>query len=134
METILLVFLLNLKSSYLHNSEEATEFPADTVQFMLVGGQAWRIKTFAKDHDVHVWSLGPMESRAFEELAITNTEKNYGDVLADRLKISSNRGMDELAAEVKGSRLGGSLETAKDKAFAFWVSAPNLYKTKSSPQ
>ncbi len=133
METILLVFLLNIKSSYLNNTEEVSESPADTVQFVLSNGQAWRIKTFAQDHDVHVWSLGPMESSDFEELARANTENNYGDVLADCVKVSSHEGLGALEAKVKSTQLGGTLEISKENEFAFWVSSPNLYKTQSRP-
>ncbi|MBK9394134.1 MAG: hypothetical protein IPN40_09690 [Uliginosibacterium sp.] len=59
MKTVLVVFFLSIQSSYSENSEmAATEAAFDTVQFYAANGINWRIKTYAKDQDVHIWSLG----------------------------------------------------------------------------
>jgi hypothetical protein len=134
METILLVFLLNIKSSYLLNKEEPSALQVDTVQFLHLKGNAWRIKTFAIDHDVHVWHLGPMNSKDFEETAFANTKRHYADVLASHVKITSRGDLAALEAKVTTTSLGGTLEIAKDKRFVFWVPALGHYKTKSTPQ
>ncbi len=133
METVLLVFLLNIKSSYLQNIEEPSSAPADTIQFLLINGQAWRMKTFALDHDVHVWSMGPMDKARFEELAISNTKRNYGDVLARYVRVVAQSDLESLEPAAK-RELGGAIEIAKDRAFAFWVTAAGQYKTQSRPQ
>ncbi len=133
METILLVFFLNIKSSYLQNTEEPSSVPADTIQFLLINGQAWRVKTFALDHDVHVWSIGPMDKARLEELAISNTKKTYGDVLSHYVRVVTQSDLDSLEPVAK-REIGGAIEIAKDKSFAFWVPTAGQYKTQSSPR
>jgi hypothetical protein len=52
MNTILVIFFLDIGSSYINNAEEpATDEEFDTVQFFASDGTAWRIKTFALDQD-----------------------------------------------------------------------------------
>ncbi len=131
---ILIIFMLNIESSYLENIERSATPPADTVQFALIKGQAWRIKTYAIDHDVHVWGLGPMELDKFNELAVSNTEKHYGDVLHKKTTIQSRNGLEELKSELKKSGLPVNLEIPKSKEFVFWVPEPNVYKSKSTPK
>jgi hypothetical protein len=129
---ILIVFMLNIESSYLNNIEQNTASPADTIQFMLIDGVAWRIKTYALDHDVHVWNLGSMETAKFFETAVTNTEKHYGDVLNNKFILQTTNGFEGLQKELKKSGLPQNLEIPKSKEFAFWVSELNIYKSKST--
>jgi hypothetical protein len=59
MKATLVIFFLTVQSSYSDNSEEAaTEQAFDTVQFFQSENSGWRIRTYARDQDVHVWSLG----------------------------------------------------------------------------
>ena len=57
MQARLILFILNVESSYAQNIERPRETHPDTIQFLWVDGEAWRIKTYAVDRDVHVWSL-----------------------------------------------------------------------------
>jgi hypothetical protein len=134
MKTILIVFILGIQSSYVQNVERPAAGSADTVQFVLVDGQAWRIKTYAIDHDVHVWGLGPVEAGKFEDIARANTQKHYGDVIAREFVVQSEGSLDSLPAQLKQSDIGGELEIPASPKFAFWVEQIGLYKTKSSPQ
>jgi hypothetical protein len=134
MKILLLVFLVNLESSYLQNVEREVREPADTVQFLLLGNAAWRIKTFSIDQDVHVWSIGDMNQENFESLAESNTQKHYGDVLAGTVRIEAAGDLNTLKASVQASVLGGTLEVPNSEEFAFWVREAGMYKTKSTPQ
>lgn len=130
---ILILFILNIESSYLKNIENKTSPPADTIQFMLINGEAWRIKTYAIDHDVHVWNLGSMEEAKFKETAISNTEKHYGGVISQKLIIQAKEGFDGLRKELRDSGLEDNLEIPESKSFGFWVSKLGTYETKSTP-
>jgi len=126
--------MLNIESSYLNDIERNASSPADTIQFMLIDGEAWRIKTYAVDHDVHVWNLGLMEAAKFNETAVNNTAKHYGDVLSKKLTLQTKNGFEGLRKELIDSGLAQNLEIPKSKKFAFWVSEPNIYKSKSTPK
>ncbi len=56
---LLVVAWLNVKSSYAGNREEPSHDAFDTVQFYFPAGSAnaWRIRTYAADHDIHVHKL-----------------------------------------------------------------------------
>lgn len=133
--SMLLIFFLNVESSYVQNIERGATGHGDTVQFMLLRGHAWRIKTYAMDQDVHVWSLGPMSGEEFQKLARSNTEKHYGDVLVRMATVEdAGDSVAGLRNALVRSALGGSLEAAHDEAFAFWVPQPGVYATRSKPQ
>jgi hypothetical protein len=133
METTLLVFVLSIQSSYLKNSElPAVEGRADTVQFLVLPAASWRIKTFAVDEDVHVYSLGP--SRPDEVIVVTaSTERTYGDVIAKRYVVTSKTGIAGLKDELKRLGLDDSIEVS-DQGFAFAVPKDSHYRTKSTPK
>jgi hypothetical protein len=135
MHALLLVFLLNVQGSYLQDIEKPATDEADTVQFILLHGQAWRIKTFAIDHDVHVWHLGPMDRKKFEALADGNTQRHYGDVLVRKVTVeAADDTTAALKSALKASGLAEQLEVPKDDAFAFWVPKANAYRTRSTPE
>jgi hypothetical protein len=131
METTLVVFLLRVKSSYIRNSEaDATDSEFDTVQFYASDNVAWRIKTYAEDQDVHVWSLGPVEDLV--EIARSNTEKHYGDVLAEGYILRSSDGLDGIRRELLDRGLDAHLEVS-NAGFAFWTPTETSYRSKSTP-
>ena len=133
METILIIFVLTIQSSYVQNVEtDAVGFNADTVQFIILPNQTWRIRTFAIDEDVHVHSLGsPTES--IESRVIESTERTYGDVIARKYVLRSKTGIEGLRAELKNVNLNQDLEVSKS-GFAFWVPENTKYKSKSQPE
>jgi len=52
----------------------------DTVQWWLGGGGCWRLRTYAIDHDIHSYKIGN-SSQTTIELAQTNNQKNFGDII-----------------------------------------------------
>src|SRR3546814_18667479 len=104
MKTVLVVFFLSVQSSYSENTEiAATEDAFDTVQFYAANGTSWRIKTYAQDQDVHIWSLGSKVADLVA-LARTNTEKHYGDVLTEGYIIETEEGLEGVRRELEMGR------------------------------
>jgi hypothetical protein len=132
METVLVLFMLSIKSSYSRNLEVgATESEFDTVQFFCSGGDSWRIKTYAMDEDVHAWNIGQVEDLV--ALARTNTEKHYGDVLAQAYILRCDSGLEGIRAELTNRGLDAHLETS-NAGFAFWAPEGTSYRSKSRPE
>jgi len=132
MDTVLVLFILTIKSSYSRNLEVgATGHEFDTVQFFCNGGDSWRIKTYAMDEDVHAWNIGKVADLA--ALARTNTEKHYGDVLAEAYVLRSDSGLEGICAELAKRDLDAHLE-ASGAGFAFWAPEGTSYRSKSRPE
>ena len=133
METTLVIFELTIQSSYLNNSEmPSVEGKADTVQFLVTPDAAWRIKTFAVDEDVHVYSLGKPKQDTVAVVS-ASTERTHGDVIANRYVATSTTGIAGLGAELKRLGLNESMEVS-DRGFAFAVPCGSHYRTKSTPK
>lgn len=131
METLLIIFELSVRSSYSKNTEiEATENEFDTVQFYTDGSTCWRIRTFALDQDVHVHDIGKRDDLL--ELARTNTEKHYGDVLVAGYVLRSSTGLDGIRAELVDRGLDDNLET-QPSALAFWAPIGTMYRSRTRP-
>lgn len=114
MTTALVIFFLTVQSSYLGDSEtDATDDVFDTVQFYATEHSGWRIKTFATDQDVHTWSIGATPSDIVD-LARQNTEKHYGDLLAESYVIKTSDGIDGVRRELKKRGLSDNLEISRD--------------------
>jgi hypothetical protein len=131
----LIVTILTVQSSYLHVIEEPLRDNAsvpDTVQWWLAPTGAWRIRTYALDHDIHAHSIGPVESA--KELALANTQKHYGDIIQSRHIIELTDCFD--ANETRAFRVTGlepRLEIAEGR-FAFWKPDDAPYHTQSQPE
>ena len=85
----LLLAILRIKSSYSRNIElrlEETDGVPDTVQWWFDNNGCYRIRTYALDHDIHVWDIGH-SPKATLELARTNNSKHYADVIAAQYEI-----------------------------------------------
>jgi hypothetical protein len=133
MKTVLVVFFLSTQSSYSENTEiAATEVAFDTVQFCAADGMNWRIKTYAKDQDVHIWSLGK-DVADIVALARANTEKHYGDVLREGYVIETEEGLEGVRRGLKARGLAPNLELPPSGA-VFWAPEGTRYRTKSSPK
>jgi len=133
MKTVLVIFFLSVQSSYSGNSElPATDNVFDTVQFYASEGMAWRIKTYAQDQDVHIWSLGPNVADIVS-LARANTEKHYADVLAEGYVIETDKGLEGVRRELEKRGLDPNLELPPSGA-VFWAPAGTRYRTKSAPK
>src|SRR5262245_38647949 len=86
MRGTLVLAVLSVKSSYLREVEEpldgADDVP-DTLQWWIGEDVAWRIKTYALDHDIHTHSVD-RGGHDLVALAQTNNRKHYGDVIASQ--------------------------------------------------
>jgi hypothetical protein len=127
MSAKLIVGILNIRSSYVQNSDQPAENGAhDTVQWWLEPGQAWRIRTFAEDHDIHVDWVGDGEPSDL----IHYIEDNY-DGLLERLEVVDIPNMHDEAQAAKILRRAGlepNLEVAPD-GFAYWNPDGGVYQT-----
>lgn len=132
MTTTLVIFFLSVQSSYASNTEApATEEAFDTVQFYQSEQGSWRIKTYATDQDVHVWSLAKVED--IVALARSNTEKHYGEVLTEGYVIRSEEGIEGVRRELAERGLTTHVE-GSESTFLFWAPEGTRYRTKSTPQ
>jgi hypothetical protein len=132
MDTFLIIFFLGIRSSYANNKElPATADVFDTVQFYAAGDKAWRIKTFASDEDVHTWALDRPQD--IVDLATSNTEKHYGDVITEGYVLRTEAGVDGLRNELLSRGLSPTLECS-ESGLVFWAPEGTSYRTKSVPQ
>src|ERR1700722_14239883 len=83
-QRILLISILKVASSYVRNVEEPAGAVPDTIQYWLQPGRAWRIRTFALDHDIHIHALEklPHAMQQYVEPFQQSTQHHYGDLLA----------------------------------------------------
>jgi len=131
----LIVAVLTVRSSYLNAREEPCPPSGvpDTLQWWIAPDQAWRIKTFALDHDIHTHSLPPQPGLA--EVAQANNAKHYGDVIATQHVIELTDCYDDALVEraFGGVGLEPRLEVAEAR-FAFWKPDDADYRTQSRPE
>jgi hypothetical protein len=137
MHGILVLAVLTIKSSYSQNVEVAVEDAddvPDTVQWWLGRAGCWRLRTYAIDHDIHTYKIGN-SSQAMLDLAQTNNQKNFGDVIKAHHVIHFVNCADpsELATEFGRIGLCPRLEISPGR-FAFWKPDQAVYSTKSTPQ
>ncbi|SEL51667.1 hypothetical protein SAMN05428989_1825 [Pseudoxanthomonas sp. GM95] len=133
MKMILVIFFLSIQSSYSEDIElPATKEAFDTVQFYAGNGMNWRIKTYAKDQDVHIWSIGDNVDDLVA-LAKANTEKHYGDVLSEAYVIETDDGLDGLRRALEQRGLAANLELPPSGA-VFWAPPGSTYRSKSTPR
>jgi hypothetical protein len=133
MKIVLVLFLLNVQSSYLRGLEQkATKEKFDTIQFVITSEGAWRVKTYAVDEDVHVWRMSAT-TEGIVDLAYRNTQKHYGDVISQAYTIETLDGIEGVRRELKKRDLTDHLETSKP-GLLFWTPPGTQYRTKSTPQ
>lgn len=130
----LVVALLTVRSSYLENTEEPHEGVPDTVQFWFTPDDDWRVKTFAIDHDIHVYRIRSKGSdrKVDSEFAVANIHKNYGDVVDRIAVVDIDNPADEAAVAVAlgQAQLQGRLERG-GSGVAFCNPDGGKYSTKS---
>jgi len=139
MRGTLVLAILNVKSSYLQNVEEPLKGKRDvpdSLQWWIPPGpkSAWRIKTFAMDHDIHIYSIG-RSNRELVELAQENNLKHYGEVIAVQhvLEFADCTDAKEVRQVFKTAGLPPRLEVAEGR-FAFWKPDAAKYRTQSQPE
>jgi hypothetical protein len=133
MKTVLVIFFLAIQSSYSGNTEvQATSKSFDTVQFYASNGTAWRIKTYAQDEDVHIWSIDSTVDDIVA-LAQQNTSQHYGDVLSEEYIIETDDGIEGVRRELSKRGLDVHLELPPSGA-VFWSPLGTRYRSKSAPK
>ncbi len=137
MKGTLVLAILNVRSSYIAETEEpldGSDDVPDTLQWWIASDRAFRIKTFAVDHDIHIHGLtkgGP----SIVEMAVANNSKIYGDVI-DRqhvIELEDCNDADAVAVAFGAIDLAASLEVDAEQ-FAFWKPDEAEYKTQSRPK
>jgi hypothetical protein len=125
---LLIAARLSIRSSYAQAHEEPAGDDFDTVQFHLPadGTAAYRVRTFAVDHDIHVHRIDGLDS---EQDVRAHLDRVYGDVLAAvyLVPLHHRSAQDLLEAGITV----GHLEVAAD--FAFWNPDGGRYVTQSRP-
>ena len=132
----LVVGILTIESSYAQNTERPARGVPDTVQFWIGSSSAWRIRTYAIDHDIHPYTmgdLGKMKERPIEFVR-EHISKHYGDVLASVvvLEFSDTSDTNAVRQVLAEHKLKGSLEVAKS-GFSFWNPDDGHYKSQTTP-
>ena len=134
MDCVLVVFRLNIQSSYKDDTEaDADEENFDTVQFFIAPDTAWRIRTFSVDEDVHVYSLGAAGPDTLETVT-TSTQRTYEDVIADKQVFSSTDGVEGIRKALAEEGWSATLKESKQHGFVFWVAEGSDYRTRSTPE
>lgn len=132
MRVVLVIFFLSIRSSYLRNEEhEASEVVFDTIQFAGSEQGAWRVRTFSDDQDVHTWSMRVAQDELVE-LARQNTEKHYGDVLAEGYVVDSVEGIEGVRRGLLERGLSDHLQIGPN-GLLFWTPEGSNYRTQSKP-
>lgn len=131
-ELILVVALLTTESSYKSEIERPTSAVEDTIQFSISSSAPWRIRTYAIDHDIHVYSLGGDITPTVAEAHI---DKHYGDILKKRYTLTFKNPKDsvEVSRVLQDAGLSGSLEVAS-AGFAFYNPDSQKYRSQSEPK
>jgi hypothetical protein len=137
MRGTLVIGILTIESSYAQNTELPARGVPDTLQFWIGPDKAWRIRTYATDHDIHPHSLGDLGKVKDRpaEFARDHIKKHYGDVLASTLVLEFPETSDPNAVRrvLAQHNLKGSLEVAKS-GFAFWNPDDGHYQSKTTPR
>src|SRR4051812_39670867 len=89
-EFVLVLALLTTESSYKSEIERPATGVADTAQFWFGAEAPWRIRTYAIDHDIHIYSLGarPDGTSFTPSEAVAHIQKHYGEVLEKQYVIT----------------------------------------------
>jgi hypothetical protein len=132
----LVVALLSVQSSYAKEVEQPAAGVPDTIQFWLAPDMQWRVRTYAIDHDIHVYNLGAVEEKKVSaEFAMEHIKKHYADVTASLVVLTFVDPKDPKDVErvLAKHQLKGTLEVSK-KGIAFYNPDRGEYRTKSTPK
>lgn len=133
----LVIGILTIESSYKQNTEGPSRGVPDTIQFWIGPDSAWRIRTYATDHDIHPHSLGDLGKIKVRptEFVRDHIKKHYGDVLASTVVLELPDASDTNAVQklLKQHKLKGSLEVAQ-VGFTFWNPDDGHYKSQTTPK
>lgn len=131
MKGLLLITLLRVSSSYACNTEvDAIGHVPDTVQWWFVENEAWRIRTFGLDHDVHIFRVVGFPS----EDALASTRRNFADITVAEVRVEIE-GTEERADIAKALEAKGLVPHFDlTNRFLFWKPDDGEYNTQSRPE
>lgn len=134
MKTTLIIFILTIQSSYVDEVEEPAEDVPDTLQWWISDSSVWRIKTFAKDHDIHIYQVSSDTTGAVE-LALETVKDSYDDVIASTHILEFQDFSDKkIVSEVfQREGLKPTIDTTPFGC-TFWTPDSIEYRTKSNPK
>jgi hypothetical protein len=127
---------LTIESSYAENIERFSSDVADTVQFWISPSGNWRIRTFAVDHDIHVYQIQSANAGKFSaDIAVDHIKKTYNDVISsiEVIEIANPDDAGEVQKLLTAHDLSGTLEVS-EAGFAFYNPDNARYSTKSDPR
>ena len=132
-KVLLIVFVLSTQSSFTHDGEHpATGKNFDTIQWWLTQEEAFRISTFAKTNDIHIYQF---DSALHPNQAIENTKKHYGDIIEAQyvLQIADAKDKENLKIIINEELGQGEIELIEKLNTGFWNYDGREYKTKTKP-
>ena len=136
MQGTLVLAILAVRSSYGQQIEvrldDSKDIP-DTLQWWIAASGAWRIRTYAIDHDIHTHQVDGKPDDLLV-LASEGIRKHYDDVLGAEhvLQFSDCNDRSEVQAKLQAVGLEPRLEIAAGR-FAFWKPDDLRYSTKTTP-
>lgn len=132
----MVVAVLTVQGSYANGTEVPAVGIPDTVQFWLAPDGAWRIRTFAMDHDIHLFSLGGAAHADSwtTDFALEQITKHYAEVTAIHavLPFVDPNDESEVQRVLTSHGLTGSLEVSTDRV-AFYNPDRGEYSTQTEP-
>jgi hypothetical protein len=130
MPASLIIGVLNVRSSYRRGVEEPLDGGGapDTVQWWLEDGNAWRVRSFAADHEMHALLYGQYR-RGDERWFADGIRTGYGALLESLHTVKLKTTEPELAARaLRRAGLAPWLELTPP-GFAFWNPDRARYQT-----
>lgn len=133
MKGILIIYILTVSSSYSENKELPADMFYDVVEYWITDSNAYRIKTYSTDLDIHVYQFRIDNLDNGLKLADKNTQDNYGDIIKKRVKLelNGNETKEQLDSILKGNGLEGRFEINE---FVFWNPDRREYRTMTEPK
>nr|PZN78149.1 MAG: hypothetical protein DIU56_09755 [Pseudomonadota bacterium] len=133
---VLVVGVLNTQSSYLRDTEEERADVPDTVQFWFTPDSDWRVRTYAMDHDIHVYEIrerGVKRAVGAHE-AVESIQRHYEEVLDELHVIELDDPLDagEVQKKLSSHGLSGTLQIGRS-GVAFYNPDGGRYHTQSTP-
>jgi hypothetical protein len=137
MQGTLLLTILKIRSSYIDAIELPLATPnlvPDTLQWWVGPATAWRIRTYAIDHDIHVHEVAGHRGDIIA-LAKESNRKHYADIIEAEHLLTFVNCQDQAEVEAECRRIGIAprLEVSVGR-FAFWKPDDARYSTKSAPR
>jgi hypothetical protein len=132
----LIIFTLTVESSYAQGVERPASKRFDTVQWWIGASGAWRIKTYAIDSDIHPYRIDTKASRdELTQLALANTQKTYGDVIAKKhvIEIPHRASLESIRPLLREAGLRELAEWVTP-GYLLWLPDDSHYATKTKPK